>query len=187
MSYPSGTLLLVQVQDAIYDWVNKQLVGVVDPEAIIWRDQSKTLPQRPMVSLKIIDGPRAVGRNASLSNASEKRFNLGMQHVLTLSVQAFGSSAVQRPLAAQIIADLHASLTKLSVLDQFRRVKIAVQDIGAPRNLTELEETEYEDRAGFDVQMGVAQNVIDDPSTIETVNGQGEVNGKDVPFTVTVP
>lgn len=185
MSYPDGSISLVQIQDSIYDWIKNETTGVIDPGSIVWRDGSKTLPPRPMISLKIIDGPKSVGRNGSIFNAPNKRFTIGVQQVLTLSVQAFGSSAVSRPQAPQLIQDLHSSLLKDSVRDQLRLAGIAIQDVGEPRNLSALEETEYEDRGGFEVIMGVAQNVVDDPSTIETVNALGNIGGTEVPVEIT--
>lgn len=186
MSYPDGTLNLAALQDAIYDWVKKATEGVVEPEAIIWRDQSKMLPLRPMISLKIIDGPRAVARDPSTFEAPNKKFTAGVQEVLTLSIQAFGNPAVTRPVAAQLAIDLHSSLMKSQVRIPLSKAGLSVQDNGAPRNLTALEETEYEDRWVFDVQFGAAQNVLDDPSTIETVNVQGSVGDTEVDFTATV-
>lgn len=184
-AYPLGQLSLVQIQDAIYDWIKKETDGVVDPEAIVWRDQSKPAPLRPLVSLKIIDGPRSVGRDPSLFNAPQKKFTAGVQQVLTVSVQAFGSSTVSRPIAGQLAIDLHSSLLKQQVRQPLSKAGLSVQDLGQPRNLSAVEETEYEERWGFEVQFGAAQNVLDDPSTIETVNIAGNVDGTPVTTTIT--
>lgn len=179
MSYPAGTLNLVLIQDAIYDWIEGITQGVFpegeEGEHIQWMDQSAPLQARPLVTLKIIDGPRPIGRSANLFfNPDESTklnpFSVGMQMEMTLSVQVFGNTNIHRPMAMQLSMDLNSSLMRQSVLDKLKAAGISVQEVGRPRNLTALEETAYEERSGFELTLGLAQNLIDQPGVIETVN-----------------
>ena len=65
---------------------------------------------------------------------------------------------------------------------------VSVQEVGKPMNLTALEETDYEERAGFELGLGLVQNLTDDPGTIEKINIQGTVDGSALPpQTVNLP
>lgn len=173
MSYPSGTLDLEKIKDALYDWIRTETNGVTPEVQILWRNQSEPLPPRPCVTLRIMDGPRPVGRDPSVVAQANGTFNAGMQHEMIVSVQVYGNTKIiKRPMAYQLAVDLNSSLLKQSVRIPLSGAGIGIQDLGAPANLTELEESEYEERAGFSMQLGVAQNVTDDPGTIETVNVQ---------------
>jgi hypothetical protein len=185
MSYPAGTLDLVKVQDAIYDWIETVTQGVFqdDEEHISWRDQSQPLLARPMISLKIIDGPRPVGRNASQFSSMQGSNHVsgyGIQHEAVLSVQVFGNMRIHKPMAMQLALDLNSSLVRQNILDQLKLAGVAIQEVGKPRNLTALEETEYEERSGFEVTLGLAQNVSEVTSTIGTVNADVMGNPKQI-------
>lgn len=170
MSYPLGKLDLVKVQDALYDWIKNEMTGVIPDEQIIWRNQSEPLPPRPCVTLRIMDGPRPVGRDGSVTAQLDGTFNVGVQEEMTVSIQIYGNSQVHRPLAYQAAVDLNSSLLKTQVRGPLSVAGIGIQEVGQPVNLTELEESEFEERAGFSIQLGLAQNVVDDPGVIETAN-----------------
>lgn len=177
MTYPSGKLVLAQVQDAIYDWIKNEVEGVIEGDHIIWRQQSEPLPARPCVTIKITDGPSPTGLTDNLMYRQADQFTLGGQRTLTVSIQVFGNLKVTRPMAYQTVVDLHSSLARLTVLDRLRAAGVAVQERGSPTNITALEETEYEERAQFDVRLGVAQNVVDDPGVIEQANITPDISG----------
>ncbi len=172
---PKGKLLLENIKDALYDWIKKQTDGVIDQESILFRDQSQPLPTRPCVAMKITSGPMRTGYqdNLGIDDATGK-MSIGGQRVLILSVQVFGNTKMHKPLADQLTADLNASLSKPSVLDQLRRAGIAVFNQGEVTNLTDLEETEFEERAEFSVMLGVAENQVDDPGYFTSVGAIGE-------------
>lgn len=180
-----GSLQLDPIQNALYDWVRRTISGLIPDENIVWRQQGQAFPLRPCVTLKIIDGPRNVGRSGNLSEGAGTKFGVGVQAVMTISVQVFGSTRIHRPMAYQSVIELHSSTMDPEVLSRLSRAGISVQDRGDPVNLTELVETEYEERAGFDLLIGVAQNIVSDPGTIQTVNVAGTVSGKPVTKTVT--
>lgn len=163
-------LLLVSVQSALYDWVQRELEGQVPPEHIIWRQHSEALPARPCVAMKITSGPKRVGFTDNVSYDVGNRFDIGGQREMVLSVQVFGSTRVAAPMAYQIGIDLSSSLDKLTVLDRLRSFGIAIQGKGGVENLSALEETEFEERSQFDVDLGVAENIVDEPGYIQQAN-----------------
>lgn len=172
--YPRGKLILAVVKDALYDWVKKELQGQVDGTSIIWRDQSQPLPSRPCVAMKIVSGPHRVGFQDNLGIDENGKTGAGGQRTLVVSMQVFGNTQMQgtQP-AAQVAIDLNASLSKPSVLAQLRSKGVAIQNQGEVTNLTDVEETQYEERAEFSVMLGVAENVVDDPGYFDDVGPIG--------------
>lgn len=180
--YPAGSLDLAKIQAAIYNWIYNVSQGVLsDGGEIIWRNQSEPLPPRPCVTLKLIDGPKPIARNASTFLNPDGSQNVAVQQEATLSIQIFGNTRVHRPMAYQLAVDLNSSLMRQTILDGLKQAGIGIQQVGAPRNLTALEETEYEERAGFEIVMGLVQNIFDEPSTIETINLEKNIDGSALP------
>jgi hypothetical protein len=122
------------------------------------------------VTLKITSGPRRTGYSDNIQYLSGDNFMVGGQREMVVSVQVFGNTQIHRSLAYQLTVDLNASLSKVTVLDRLRSAGVAVFNQGEVNNMTALEETEYEERAEFDILVGVAENVVDDPGIIETAN-----------------
>lgn len=190
--YPAGTLVLDKIQDGIYDWIKSITQGVLeDPDGvqIIWRNQSKSLPPRPFVSLKLIDGPTGTDRDPSVfTNAVDESIVAGMQQEGTLSVQVFGNTKNHRPLAHQLCLDINSSLLSAEVRRGLHRGGVAIQGKGQIQNLTALEETEYEERYGFDLALGMVQNIVDESTTIQEVKITGTVDDDALPTqTITLP
>ena len=178
----NGKLILAEKQDAIYSWIKNELIGVIDAGSIIWRQQSEALPPRPCVTMKITEGPVSTGFGDNVMyRSSDQKFTIGGQRTMSVSIQVFGNTMVSSPMAYQTGIDLHASLGKPSVLDVLRFAGISVQHRSGVSNLTALEETEYEERSQFDVVLGVAENVVDDPGYIDHVNIQPVIDGESKP------
>jgi len=169
-------LKLVEVQKTIYSWIKNELSGSIPPEQIIWRQQSEPLPPRPCVTMKITGGPSRVGFNDNAVYDTAGRFKIGGQRTMVVSIQIFGDSRLN-PKAYQVAIDLNASLEKMTVLDRLRSGGVAAQLKGDVTNLTALEETEYEERAQFDVTLGVAENITDEPGIIEQANITENLSG----------
>lgn len=175
----------VRVKQNIFNWVKAEIdsgnITELTEDQVIWREQSAPLPARPCVAMKIISGPRRLGSTDNYrfkaGTEADPVFDAGGQRAITLSVQVFGSPVV--PDEAQIIAQkLNISLSKMSVTDRFaagivvgseRKGVLAVWEVGGVSDISALEETEFEDRAQFDVIMGVVDNIEDQPGVIETV------------------
>lgn len=184
MKLPTGTLNLVAIEDTIYNWVNGSLTGILEPEQIVWRNGSEPLPPRPCVTLKFTYGPAPIARDGNIIPAGN---TVGMQMEATLSVQVFGNTQMNKPLAQQIAIDLNSSLLRREVRLQLNRGGVSIQQVGKPLNLTALEESRYEERAGFDLSLGMVQNVTDQPGQIDSVNLNKTVDGDTTEQTVTLP
>lgn len=190
MSYPAGTLDLDKIKDAIYDWVKEATQGVLEEDnQIIWRNQSEPLPARPCVTLKFISGPSPTDRDPSLFiGAVGQPIVAGMQQEAVLSVQVFGNPQMPRPSAYQLAIDLNSSLMLPAVRLALKAGGVSIQGLGKPQNLTALEETKYEERAGFEVEMGMVQNISDKvTTTIGTVNLDKTVDDVETDQTVILP
>lgn len=188
MSYPAGSLDMNKIMDAIFGWVYLVLGDNLSQSQIIWRNQSEPLPSRPCVTLKIIDGPRPVARDANVQEYSPNGFySIGMQMEMTVSVQVFGTTLNAPITAMQLALDLNSSLLRKSVLDVLNKGGVAVQGLGQIRNLSALEESQYEERSGFEISCGLVQNISDQPGIIAVVNGEIETDVKDDPFHATLP
>ena len=177
MSYPAGSLDLEPIEDALYAWIVTVTEGVFqdDDEHVQWRNQSQPLLARPVITLKWIDGPRPIARNANRFQSVSGGImtsGTGVRQEATLSIQIFGNTEVQRPMAHQLAIDLNSSLMRQNILDQLKQAGIAVQVVGQPRNLTALEETQYEERYGFELTLGLSQNLTEETTTIGTVNAE---------------
>lgn len=170
-------LKIDSIKAAIFGWVS-HVVGTQVPEGrVVWRNQSQPLPPRPCVALKIEGGPVRTGFSDSIMFFGGTEYLYAGQRKMTVSVEVFGSLRVERPRAFQLALDLNSSLSLESVLERLRARGVAVFDQGEVLNLTELEETEYEERAEFTVTLGVAENQIENPGIIETANITPNVSG----------
>lgn len=171
-AYPAGTLSLLDIQKTIYDAVKTRVNGLVPGAQVIWRNQSAPLPPRPCVTMRITSGPTRVGfqdNQVFVGGATGTQFNVWGHRTMVVSFQIFGSKKVKKPQAFQLAIDLNSSLSLPTVLQTLSAGGVSVQGQGSPLNITALEESEWEERAQFDVTFGLAQNVIDDPGIIEIV------------------
>lgn len=173
---------LAFVKQNIFNWVKNEIdLGNISipEEQVIFREQSEPLPPRPCVTLKIISGPRRLGTSDPIrfQAGSDDIWDIGGQRAITLSVQVFGNTT-QQDSAAVIANSLNISLSKMSVTDllragildgAIRKGSLAVWEVGDVSDISALEETAFEDRAQFDVIMGVVDSVEDQPGVIETV------------------
>lgn len=164
-----GKLILAHVKDGLYHWIKEETSGVVEQEHIIFRDQTEPLPGRPCVTIKITSGPQRTGYQDHVVSKPDMTFVVGGQRVMIASIQTFGNTAIHSPMAYQLALDLNSSLSRQTVLDKLRKFGIAVFDQGQVTNITDIEETEYEERAEFSIRLGVAENQKDDPGTIASV------------------
>lgn len=186
--YPTGTLNLVAIQDTIYNWVNSSMQGILEPDQIIWRNQSEPLPPRPCVTLKFTYGPSPVARDGNVISGGVGCDTIGMQQEATLSVQVFGNTKMHKPMADQIAIDLNSSLLRREVRRVLNIGGVSIHSVGKPQNMTALEESRYEERAGFELSLGMVQNVTDAPGKIEHLNINRTVGGESLPAqTINLP
>lgn len=179
-----------KVKENLFNWVRGEIdLGniSVPEEQVIFREQSAPLPPRPCVTLKIISGPRRLGStdNIKFRQGTDDIWDVGGQRAITLSVQVFGNNLQHGDNAQAIANALNVSLHKMTVTDQLRagildgatrKGSIAVWEVGDISDISALEETEFEDRAQFDVILGVVDSVEDQPGVIEEVETTPDIS-----------
>ena len=171
-------MTFVEIQDALYDWVFS-VIGQTVGENIVWRNQKAQLPPRPVATLKVISGPDRVGSfdDVLYSGNDATGFNVGGHRTYSIGVQIFGSQDVRDGTAYQLASDLHASLTRPTILQTLCAAGIAIHEKGTVTDISAVEEDGFENRAQMDILIGVASNVEDQPGFIETVDTiQGSYN-----------
>jgi len=140
--------------------------------ALIWMDQSKTLPALPFTAMKI-SGRRAVnGDWHSAPNASgvetvkgDREFTLSMQRH-----QAYGADSV-----TELLQSVSDKLRLTTVIDKFMAKKIAVYDVGAVTDISALlDKTTIEKRAALDIFIRVKLTQTDTVGLIEQVSVESE-------------
>lgn len=179
-AYPAGTLNIATVKQTIYNWIEARVDGLLSGVCIVWRQQSEPLPKRPCITMKIISGPTRVGYSDGalyVGGQSGTAWNYCGHRELVVSIQVFGSSKVRMPNAYQLAIDLNSSLSVPSALQLLRSGGIAMLKQGDIQNLTALEETEWEERMQFDMTLGLVQNIIDDPGSIEHIGPITDIIG----------
>jgi hypothetical protein len=187
--YPIGTLNIESIKDTIFTWVFNVTRGVVDDLQIVWRNQSEPVPPRPFIGLKIIAGPNPIARSPNTyMNPGTNTITVGMQMEATLSVQVFGNTLITNiPTARQIANDLNTSLFLADVLADLSAGGVAVQALGKVQSLTALEESEYEERSGFEIELGLVQNITRPTSTITSVNVEMETDAGNRTIPIILP
>lgn len=140
----------------------------------------------PVHYFALLDEPSPIARSANLHmDPGEIGVTMGMQMEATVSIQIFGNTKNdRRPMARQMAVDLNSSLLKQTVLDFLKGGGISIQEVGRPRNFSALEETRYEERFGFEITIGLAQNVQDKPEVIETIDLEADVSGHTIDRTI---
>lgn len=189
MSYPAGRLDIDRIMDTIIEWASDFLRGVVTPEQIIWRQSGEPLPARPCVTFRLISGPSPTDRDPNVFQGDGTDTTYGLQQEMVVSVQIFGNTKKRQPSAHQIAIDLNSSLMESSVRQKLNVGGVSIQGLGHVENRSALEESRWEERYGFDVELGLVQNITDKHAdVIKQVNVQGKVNGTDLPpQSVTLP
>ena len=88
---------------------------------------------------------------------------------MSISIQIYSNTDIRDASAFQVAVDLHTSLIRPSILQSLSDAGVSVHDIGPVQDISFVEESEYEQRSSFEILIGVAENVEDQPGSIETV------------------
>lgn len=171
-------LSIANIRNTLFNWADITSGGLVPSENIFFREQSAPAPARPSIGIKILSGPSrtssfddVIPRCDSSGNPIPGEFLVSGQRTMLISINTYGDNRdFLKPVAFDSIINLHSSLVAPNALDILRMGGISVQKIEDIRNLSEIEESEFEDRYNFDFMIGVAQNLKQKISTIETVS-----------------
>jgi hypothetical protein len=159
---------LTAIQDKIFDWVNTYSKIKPTPTEnethIIWEEQDSPQPDSPYITLKIISGPNRVGSSDEFQfDESAQKFKLDGMRSLTLSIQAYGSSA------HDVLSRLQASLELPDTNDYFRSNDMSMYDYSGIEDITAELDTIMEKRAVMDVFFYIPFGGESEVSAIEQV------------------
>lgn len=163
------------IETAIYNWIKREVRDEVDADSVFFMEQSAPLPPRPCVGIKMLTGPMRTGSfDDEIYDVDLDLLEVSGQRTMNYTIKVFGNLRVMRPMAKQLAADLSASLTKPSVLQDLYAAGVAIFEIGDITEISAIEESEYEERMQFDIKIGVAENVEDQPgcfTDVDTIQG----------------
>ncbi len=162
------------IKAALYSWAATVVGGGV---TVYWGEPNGPRPANPSVRLKLIAGPTMVGLDELRDVAGDDdAFKVVGTRVLTLSVTAYGDAALQ------LVSDLQTSISNPEATAGLSAANLAASDTSAPRDLTALLETKYEQRYQFDVTVLATEELTTEPGVIETVVGTSSIGGVDGDF-----
>lgn len=163
-----------KLKDALYDWASTQ----AGETPVIWANQNAPAPAGTFITL-LINPVINIGQD--YQTPPEEVF--GMARIIgnrefTLSIQGFGSGSFQ------ILSDIRFSLNKWTVQHALRLEGIAIIEKLGLNDISELFDTEIEERVSLDVRFRIASPFIEDLTTaddevgvIETVEYEGDLSG----------
>ncbi len=162
--------MAVKIYTAIEDAVRAWLVSELAIEVIIGQ-QAKPRPASPYATV-IIGAPRAIGYDdaGALTDPGAPAYAsraMRGDRILTASVQIFGAGAMDYARQAS------NALNKITIRDALATAGIAPVDNGTVTDLTALLETEFEDRAGLEVEFVFADEYTDSVPLVEHVTATG--------------
>lgn len=172
---------IAKIRNSLFEWADTVSAGVIPSEQIFFREQSAPAPPRPSIGIKILSGPTRVSSFDSIieacdseGNPIQDEFLIAGQRTMLININTYGDVRGDTQVSFDSIIRLHSSLVSPGALSILRESGLSVLKIESINNLTEIEESEYEDRYTFDFMIGVAENFKDNLGTIETV---GEIMG----------
>ncbi len=178
------------IRKAIADEVEKVSLRkciLAEPET-----QNTPRPQKPYFTIKFL-GPAGKTGDDSAQNLLDQNgnpttvWNRGGQRKVTIDFNCYGTSHEE---AYNYMALWQSSLELETIQEDLRRSGIALWLNGSVADLSALLNTGYEGRSQMSVEFGVASNLTEDLSSMDTVTVDGTIttdqNTTD-DITVTVP
>lgn len=155
-----------EIKAAIYSWVNSCAC-----RSVIWANQDAPAPARTYITL-LISRIAAVGRDYVSPPDSAGTSRVQGNREFTLSLQAFGDSAIQD------LMDLRDSLETVSVQQALADSGLAIVEHQQIQDVTFALGSTLEPRAVFDVRFRAGSEIVDDGTGfIQIVEYDGEVEG----------
>lgn len=154
------------LKDDLYDWA----ITVVPTgmPVIYWQPNAP----RPLVPYLTLFISSVVSINEDWSSPESDllgEIQMKGDRQFTLEVQAYGGD----PLTT--IENIRTSLQKQTVLDTLRANGIAVYQALTINDITNLIDTQFEQRAQIDILMGIAQTYTDNPGYFEQLEIEEEI------------
>lgn len=158
----------LDVQDAIYNWLSAELA----PSTVMFADQDAPQPAvRPYATIKVLNVNRIGNNDIQGAPDGTGIATIKGHREATVSIQTFGPGAIQ------LLVDAQDSLNKWSVQQALRESGniVFVSDEGIV-NVSDLLETEIEERAALDMIFRYATESTDDVGFIQFVELENEID-----------
>lgn len=169
------------IENAAIAWV-----AAATSETAIVSEQGKPRPETPYLTVKV-SPPRAMGHDVDGglvdpgAPAYATQTYLGQREV-AVSIQAYGAGAMDIARSAANALGTETTRAQLGAVGLFRRGALP-----AITDLTGLLDTDFQERAQFDVIFGLVDSYTDSVPLIETVEGQGTFDDRVETFTAAKP
>lgn len=161
--------LSLEIEDAIYEWLNEVL-----EMPVIWDKQNAPRPDPPYAFLDIITGPNPIATQDEMFSHEDGTFEITGLREFTLSINVIAKNAFHKMQQVQI------SLNRPKFLEQLQLAGLAMINYSSVNDLSELLETDYEVRAQMDVRFYMVSTFSDrEINTIEKVEIKSEVQEKE--------
>lgn len=155
------------IEAAVYTWVS-----VATGATVIFVDQNKPRPATPYLTVRV-GTVTSFGHDERRGMTDPGAPELAEQtyrgdREVTVSIQAFGTGAMDLARAAARALGTETTRAQLAASGLCHRGIIPTVN-----ELTQLLETDFEQRAQFDATLAFGKDYTDDVALIETVEGQG--------------
>lgn len=189
---------LTTAEAALHAWL-LSCTGLGEDD-IIWADQEGYQPTGPYMTMRLASfSPVSPHEDVLYDEDESPPVTAGAEitrtaiayRLLTLFLQAFSRDVHGASGAFEIARKAQMGLTRPSVQQALRAAGLAVADVGAPRNVTTLFDTDFVGRFALDVTFNVTDEDAQTLTFIETVEGEGEVSSPSetyaFPYSATIP
>lgn len=159
------------VFNLLFDWL-KQETGLV----VIKTNQKGPRPPRPYVSLEFLNPSNRLGSVMDEQIITDtKLVRTQGERKAVASINIFGENAIDT------LSRVRDSLDRPDIVQLFGQANVAHLDDSGVGDLTDLQETIYEERGHLDLTVSYVACSEVDVSTIESATIGGTANGKPTP------
>lgn len=154
-----------ELRQILFNWIKNEI-----SIPVILANQKAARPPRPYAVLNVFTSSAEMGgMDQQRTNSAGLVVTSGLRR-LTASINVLG------PNALDLVTKVRDSLDRPDIIELFELNGIAELDRGAVADLTELEETEYEERGQMDITIAYTSESSVNVGTIETVQIEGVAN-----------
>ena len=150
-----------QVQDALYDWVEKALADKECPCPIIWTPFAGARPKPPFISLQMIGGERKGSPYKSGVDRETGQRTVRHEIKLTVSINAWGKNCMDR------LEDISDSIDNSACIRLLRKNGLVVNRLEDVRESAEDVANGTETHGIFDIEVTFTRAVKEDIGWID--------------------
>ena len=151
----------------------KEVERVTGVTCIMAQPETQAFPRppKPYMSMFILNPAVKVGDDSS-RYVSGTTWNIGGQRGMHIDFDAYGRSHEE---AYGILCAWQSALETETTQANLRKAGVAVWLNGSVADISELLQTGYEGRAKLEVQFGIAANITEDRSSIDSASFTGTI------------